>query len=366
MASSGSSPLTRGKRCLTRRTSRRVGLIPAHAGKTNASRQPLAPHPAHPRSRGENGASGSQNADAWGSSPLTRGKLLVGRFVQSAAGLIPAHAGKTLIGGGDERVHWAHPRSRGENVVAGLRYVGRMGSSPLTRGKLSPSSETTPLMGLIPAHAGKTRARLSPDWRVRAHPRSRGENLYGKLAASLTGGSSPLTRGKLARTANSSPRTGLIPAHAGKTPKPKKHCAPRRAHPRSRGENLLPAFHSVEPRGSSPLTRGKRDMLWQQAGRTGLIPAHAGKTAATVARVVTAGAHPRSRGENALAGETIVRVPGSSPLTRGKPGTRRSAQLDRGLIPAHAGKTSEAEAFCDSSRAHPRSRGENMDSHVLI
>ena len=50
--------------------------------------------------------------------------------------------------------------------------------------------------------------------------------------------------------------------------------------------------------GSSPLTRGKLGTPTVGVVKIGLIPAHAGKTAATVARVVTAWAHPRSRGEN--------------------------------------------------------------------
>ena len=113
-------------------------------------------------------------------------------------------------------------------------------------------------------------------------------------------------------------------------------------------------------RGSSPLTRGKRRVGVVCLPLVWLIPAHAGKTEVVGLRMRLLRAHPRSRGENALAGETIVRVPGSSPLTRGKhvPGVR--GPRVRGLIPAHAGKTSEAEAFCDSSWAHPRSRGENQ------
>ena len=53
--------------------------------------------------------------------------------------------------------------------------------------------------------------------------------------------------------------------------------------------------------GSSPLTRGKRIMGQQAARGQGLIPAHAGKTDRAVPDVYRAGAHPRSRGENARA-----------------------------------------------------------------
>ena len=51
---------------------------------------------------------------------------------------------------------WAHPHSRGENAA----YVGDVhpdeGSSPLTRGKLTPGDTSLDAIGLIPTHAGKT------------------------------------------------------------------------------------------------------------------------------------------------------------------------------------------------------------------
>ena len=50
---------------------------------------------------------------------------------------------------------------------------------------------------------------------------------------------------------------GLIPAHAGKTLFDVSTGKQRRAHPRSRGENLLLVLPSGAVQGSSPLTRGK-------------------------------------------------------------------------------------------------------------
>ncbi|ERH21014.1 hypothetical protein HMPREF1980_02430 [Actinomyces sp. oral taxon 172 str. F0311] len=71
-----------------------------------------------------------------------------------------------------------------------------MGSSPLTRGKLTQLDLQIEQIGLIPAHAGKT-DRCPLARRVRpAHPRSRGENINDALQALLDEGSSPLTRGK--------------------------------------------------------------------------------------------------------------------------------------------------------------------------
>ena len=52
----------------------------------------------------------------------------------------------------------AHPRSRGENLLSSWKPSAQPGSSPLTRGKLVRDLRGWSLIGLIPAHAGKTRA----------------------------------------------------------------------------------------------------------------------------------------------------------------------------------------------------------------
>ena len=97
----GSSPLTRGKLTLTIPVSCVIGLIPAHAGKTDPRPRRLQGFPAHPRSRGENPWHSTTSYSSGGSSPLTRGKRRADRPHGARRGLIPAHAGKTsgCIGG---------------------------------------------------------------------------------------------------------------------------------------------------------------------------------------------------------------------------------------------------------------------------
>ena len=172
-----------------------------------------------------------------GSSPLTRGKLNTLPQEASARRLIPAHAGKTsCVGVGKVGVP-AHPRSRGENE----KHDGNL----------------PPQRRLIPAHAGKT-----PDsWRFRvratAHPRSRGENALTNCKRPPAAGSSPLTRGKHPLHVGMGVCIRLIPAHAGKTGRLGSRFLGRRAHPRSRGENIRTALGEFAGDGSSPLTRGK-------------------------------------------------------------------------------------------------------------
>ena len=254
----GSSPLTRGKLIAAARGSPFARLIPAHAGKT-ITRADARPWPrAHPRSRGENAAEETAVDIHLGSSPLTRGKRVAARCVLRSCGLIPAHAGKTLGRSRRSFPRRAHPRSRGENHAA-IDWVARSeGSSPLTRGKHHDHHRTPRLRGLIPAHAGKTFVLMRGPPGSGAHPRSRGENSGEFVERVNFRGSSPLTRGKQSPCPLSFLENGLIPAHAGKTPKGPNNEHRDRAHPRSRGENRMSVKKRSTDQGSSPLTRGKR------------------------------------------------------------------------------------------------------------
>ena len=254
-----------------------------------------------------------------GSSPLTRGKLRRNRVDRIGLRLIPAHAGKT-----------------GSSHVFSPR---RSGSSPLTRGKRPLERNTEMHTRLIPAHAGKTAIPRIGHLVDQAHPRSRGENFLPVTSAHSRPGSSPLTRGKHEPGGQRLTTHRLIPAHAGKTrDHPSRSCRGW-AHPRSRGENIARAIALSAPCGSSPLTRGKRDLQVARVGNRRLIPAHAGKTDLLHIRKRELRAHPRSRGENAGPWAPAVNMTGSSPLTRGKPRRTSYALAVIRLIPAHAGKT---------------------------
>ena len=376
----GSSPLTRGKllNLLALHAERR--LIPAHAGKTLSWLPSETNTTAHPRSRGENHHSQRASGGGWGSSPLTRGKLQAVLNLLDDAGLIPAHAGKTAGPRAVWQVAGAHPRSRGENIITFNDLPRAQGSSPLTRGKLVRTGHVRPSTGLIPAHAGKTHTRAHPRYRVigsspltrgkhnfsgcevcgdglipahagktarptssgslpGAHPRSRGENDATDKFKNTLSGSSPLTRGKRRQSAAQQPPSGLIPAHAGKTKRGDRGHGNERAHPRSRGENLIrPADAGVDA-GSSPLTRGKHLLIEAHGHLRRLIPAHAGKTSMYRQLAQNLWAHPRSRGENPWKASRAYSRVGSSPLTRGKHAMDQTRGEVLGLIPAHAGKT---------------------------
>ena len=212
--------------------------------------------------------------------------------------LIPAHAGKTHHEPGTPRSLTAHPRSRGENDAALAELTREAGSSPLTRGKRGMRRATHANHRLIPAHAGKTRGSRRMGRATPAHPRSRGENPNRSAQVAHITGSSPLTRGKPQEGGNLQTVLGLIPAHAGKTHRDGHLHGARGAHPRSRGENLSTYQACVGRAGSSPLTRGKLMAFMFMVWFVRLIPAHAGKTHSRSGGTSWSPAHPRSRGEN--------------------------------------------------------------------
>lgn len=231
------SQLTRGKQAASRGCCVAARLIPTHAGKTNARTRSSLVQRAHPRSCRENSPMGSSWRYTSGSSPLMRGKRQDAVRLLVTVRLIPAHTGKTTKGPRSSASWWAHPRSCGENRTDDCHKITKRDSSPLMRGKLEGVRVATGHSGLIPAHEGKTRRATKRAARLRAHPRSCGENVRCGVCQVPSTGSSPLTRGKHLSEGGRAGRVGLIPAHAGKTSPPRTRRADPWAHPRSRGEN---------------------------------------------------------------------------------------------------------------------------------
>ena len=200
-------------------------------------------------------------------------------------------------------------------------------------------------------------------------------------AASAAAGSSPRWRGKRDARGGYGLSTRLIPALAGKTANAA--CSRRRgrAHPRAGGENWPTTFTYQVCPGSSPRWRGKHverlahvlrlGLIPALAGKTaasggptnpgGLIPALAGKTGSADLRIVGQQAHPRAGGENEKTESMRAEQTGSSPRWRGKHLPGRHASITQGLIPALAGKTPTTVAGSRRSRAHPRAGGENAE-----
>ena len=173
--------------------------------------------PAHPRLRGEHQECALVLLDGAGSSPLTRGALVVGGSVVYVCRLIPAYAGSTHPLRCPIVCRWAHPRLRGEHKSRRDKATSNGGSSPLTRGARRCNDNGIGSDRLIPAYAGSTRLLFRRGCAARAHPRLRGEHTHPNEPTPVSPGSSPLTRGA-PRTMNAlTPPPRLIPAYAGST-----------------------------------------------------------------------------------------------------------------------------------------------------
>ena len=90
-----------------------------------------------------------------------------------------------------------------------------------------------------------------------------------------------------------------------------------------------------------------------------LIPARAGKTSGWAVAGGCGGAHPRAGGENAEPDGLVDPDADSSPRGRGKHTREIQAIAGAGLIPARAGKTAASWLGQVAVSAHPRAGGEN-------
>ena len=178
-------------------------------------------------------------------------------------------------------------------------------------------------------------------------------------------GSSPLARGARVSCAGIPVTERLIPARAGNTTGQWFQCQSSSAHPRSRGEHLISSVNLRDFPGSSPLARGTPESRRKRLRRTRLIPARAGNTHCGHGESSQRSAHPRSRGEHPLQNLLKMLIIGSSPLARG---THSRAKNHAGLlrlIPARAGNTGVGCPDSDSLEAHPRSRGEHTSIGLM-
>ena len=141
---------------MSRVTTMSSGIIPAHAGSTIRHQHRKLHGRDHPRSRGEHAYRLPYRGPEPGSSPLTRGAHRCNVRGNGGRGIIPAHAGSTSSGLPVPALDRDHPRSRGEHLVAALAMERNAGSSPLTRGALPVDGGCPFGFGIIPAHAGST------------------------------------------------------------------------------------------------------------------------------------------------------------------------------------------------------------------
>ena len=257
VVATGSSPLVRGKREPPHRRFRFGRIIPACAGQTTCLPPSTMATSDHPRLCGANRWMPSGGCTAVGSSPLVRGKPGQRNRAGDECRIIPACAGQTSTETSGSYFLSDHPRLCGANMPEPGTELCLGGSSPLVRGKPVGRGHDDLLVRIIPACAGQTaRSRLNTDASA-DHPRLCGANSRVHRTAGVTGGSSPLVRGKLVVEGQRVVDGRIIPACAGQTKRrPDRHHLAA-DHPRLCGANRIDGISVPTPNGSSPLVRGK-------------------------------------------------------------------------------------------------------------
>ena len=140
----GSSPHTRGARLVGACESGGVGIIPAYAGSTSSTSWPTPPRTDHPRIRGEHRWTRPAAPRNGGSSPHTRGARPPDRHRRPGERIIPAYAGSTSVHYQYLSIIKDHPRIRGEHPYMPTQELEAKGSSPHTRGAQPNSCSSCP------------------------------------------------------------------------------------------------------------------------------------------------------------------------------------------------------------------------------
>ena len=171
------------------------------------------------------------------------------------------------------------------------------------------------------------------------HPRSRGEYRVESIDAKPIEGSSPLSRGIPPREEIELFIDRIIPALAGNTIIHRHEYLFDEDHPRSRGEYTVTPGNVTDYDGSSPLSRGIHEGVWNCKMTPGIIPALAGNTSSGCWMLCSGKDHPRSRGEYVQPFTKNDSYTGSSPLSRGIQFVLQTVLNDGRIIPALAGNT---------------------------
>ena len=114
----------------------------------------------HPRVCGEHPQIHNVFLISLGSSPRVRGTLRAHLRLSVGVGIIPACAGNTNYKSYALRKAWDHPRVCGEHDLLNYVDARRLGSSPRVRGTLVEGVPSVLNIGIIPACAGNTPARV--------------------------------------------------------------------------------------------------------------------------------------------------------------------------------------------------------------
>ena len=338
----------------------------ASSGSSPRSRGPRArPQQGSPQRRFIPAFAGTTTSDrpAWrapyGSSPRSRGPLPIRGREPPSWRFIPAFAGTTRSSTVAALRIAVHPRVRGDHDIGAQAEDLGIGSSPRSRGPRDEPQACRRHDRFIPAFAGTTRARHAVRSRGTVHPRVRGDHAPSGTPENVTTGSSPRSRGPRNVREGARNIRRFIPAFAGTTPLPTFITPGITVHPRVRGDHAPRFVAMYSLYGSSPRSRGPQGGRRHRDRRQRFIPAFAGTTRRSARRISSCAVHPRVRGDHRHAEPSGERRRGSSPRSRGPLSQPVTAREGRRFIPAFAGTTCDRGLSRAEASVHPRVRGDH-------
>ena len=293
-------------------------ITPAHAGKSWHSNSSARRRWDHPRPCGEKLSSSCAMMHMPGSPPPMRGKGAAKPGANVFDRITPAHAGKSSAFNSADARGKDHPRPCGEKLEGTIEEAVKGGSPPPMRGKDAGGHYLMPARRITPAHAGKSRHPPDAILGVRDHPRPCGEKRRGRASEAQHRGSPPPMRGKVHIGIKSFLIVGITPAHAGKSYLFSQIFLFAKDHPRPCGEKSGKRCFSRLLPGSPPPMRGKVAAARQHPSAVGITPAHAGKSRYCACLLSASRDHPRPCGEKPSLQLSPNLQSGSPPPMRGK------------------------------------------------
>ena len=191
-----------------------------------------------------------------GSSLRVRGAASIVGGALQGVGIIPAHAGSSILNAGTVELGRDHPRACGEQRSAEFLAPWSPGSSPRVRGAVRVHRRNERRPGIIPACAGSRLGGRCPVGPERDHPRAGGEQAFSKENIDFGAGSSPRVRGAVRDRYDLDAYNGIIPARAGSSVSPDPSSLEWGDHPRACGEQSAVSRIIRSNLGSSPRVRG--------------------------------------------------------------------------------------------------------------
>ncbi|VEH26933.1 Domain of uncharacterised function (DUF2825) [Cellulomonas fimi] len=362
IAATGSSPHAGRRRVAEHGEVLAAGLIPARGETTPARRCPCRRWPAHPRTRGDDVGQVLVWWTSTGSSPHA-GRRRAGAVRRAVGGgLIPARGETTNPSHATSTASTAHPRTRGDDRREGTYKVTVPGSSPHAGRRRPPAQHEQGGLGLIPARGETTTGGGVSGSRRRAHPRTRGDDITPTTPSTTPLGSSPHAGRRRASTRLRASGSRLIPARGETTGSSPARTSATPAHPRTRGDDWRAAWRASSTAGSSPHAGRRLPAAAAVYRGQGLIPARGETTVLPQGSRADQEAHPRTRGDDAGLNAEDMAARGSSPHAGRRPhGRHRRPRVER-LIPARGETTAPSDRHATATRAHPRTRGDDGDS----